>query len=40
MSLHVTNLDTPDQKRSFDHGQLQIANFDGVTIARAVFNPG
>lgn len=38
--LEVKNLDTPDDKRSFEHGDLHLVNLPGATIGRAVFNPG
>lgn len=34
------NLDTPDEKRSFDHGELHLVHLTGATIARASFRPG
>jgi hypothetical protein len=40
MTLAAKNLDTPDQKRSFEHGDMNVVSFDGATIVRAVFNPG
>ena len=40
MTLETKNLDTPDEKRSFEHGDLSVVNVAGVTIGRAVFNPG
>ena|SRR5579872_697207 len=40
MPVHVKNLDTPDDKRSFEHGDLAIVNLPGVTVARAAFRPG
>lgn len=38
--LLTKNLDTPDEKRSFVHGELQAVTLAGVTFARAVFRPG
>jgi hypothetical protein len=40
MTLETKNLDTPDEKRSFEHGDMQVVNIAGATIGRAVFNPG
>lgn len=40
MPLEIKNLDTPDEKRSFEHGDLAIVNLPGMMVARAVFNPG
>ena len=34
------NLDTPDEKRSFDNGELHLVHLTGATIARASFRPG
>lgn len=38
--LLTKNLDTPDEKRSFVHGELHAVNLGGVTFSRAVFRPG
>jgi hypothetical protein len=38
--LVVKNLDTPDEKRSFEHGDLHTVTLGGVTFSRAVFRPG
>jgi hypothetical protein len=40
MTLEARSLDTPDEKRSFDHGEMHIVNVAGATIGRAVFRPG
>ena len=40
MTLEAKNLDTPDEKRSFEHGDIKLVNLAGATIGRAVFNPG
>lgn len=40
MTLEAKNLDTPDQKRSFEHGTMTMVGVAGATIVRAVFNPG
>ena len=40
LTLEVKNLDTPDERRAFEHGSLSVVNLPGVTITRAVFEPG
>jgi mannose-6-phosphate isomerase-like protein (cupin superfamily) len=40
MVCEAKNLDTPDDKRSFDHGQIALVNLPGTTIGRATFAPG
>jgi hypothetical protein len=40
MTLEAKNLDTPHEKRSFQHGDMRVVNISGATIGRAVFNPG
>ncbi len=40
MICEAKNLDNPDEKRSFDHGDIHAVNLSGVTIGRAVFRPG
>ena len=40
MTLAAKNLDTPDQKRSFTHGDMNVVTVAGATIVRAVLNPG
>jgi hypothetical protein len=40
MTLAYKNLDTPDQKRSFEHGDMNVVTLAGATIVRAVLNPG
>jgi hypothetical protein len=40
MTLEAKNLDTPDQKRSFEHGTMTVVTVAGATIVRAVFHPG
>ena len=39
-TLEVKNLDTPDERRTVDHGTIDVANLPGATIARATFQPG
>ncbi len=38
--LLAKNLDTPDTKRTFEHGEVQSVSLGGVTFSRAVFRPG
>ena len=38
--LLAKNLDTPDQARSFEHGELTMVSLGGITFARAAFRPG
>ena len=40
MTLAAKNLGTPDHKRSFEHGDMNVVTIAGATIVRAVFNPG
>jgi predicted small metal-binding protein len=40
MTLAYRNLDTPDQKRSFPHGDMHVVTLAGTTIVRATFGPG
>ena len=40
MTLEAKNLDTPDETRKFEHGEIRIVNVAGATVGRAVFNPG
>jgi hypothetical protein len=40
MVCEAKNLDSPDDKRNFDHGQVQLVHLTGVSIGRAVLNPG
>jgi hypothetical protein len=40
MTLETKNLDTPDEKRTFDNGELHLVEVAGATIGRAVFRPG
>lgn len=39
-ALEATNLDSPDERRTLDHGVIDIANLPGATISRATFEPG
>ncbi|HEV2362132.1 MAG TPA: cupin domain-containing protein [Acidimicrobiales bacterium] len=40
MICEAKNFDTPDDKRNFEHGQLQLVELPGVTFGRAIFGPG
>jgi hypothetical protein len=40
MTLEAKNLDSPEDKRSFEHGELRMVQVGGTTIGRAVLNPG
>jgi len=40
MTLEAKNLDSPDEKRTFEHGGISIVNIGGAVIGRAVFEPG
>ncbi|HEX6518652.1 MAG TPA: cupin domain-containing protein [Streptosporangiaceae bacterium] len=40
MTLEAKNLDLPDDKRSFEHGEVLMVRVADTTIARAVLRPG
>jgi Cupin domain len=40
MTLEAKNLDSPDETRSFENGELRIVNIAGAIVGRAVFKPG
>lgn len=40
MALEAKNLGQPEDKRSFEHGELFMVHVGGSTIGRAVFRPG
>jgi len=40
MTLEAKNLGQPEDKRSFEHGELLMVRVGGSTIGRAVFSPG
>jgi hypothetical protein len=40
MTLEARNLDSPDEKRGFENGEMQVVNIAGATIGRATFRPG
>lgn len=33
MTLQARSLDTPDEKRSFEHGEMNLVTIEGATIA-------
>jgi hypothetical protein len=39
-AIQAKNIDAPDEKISFEHGDVEIVNLDGMTLARATFRPG
>lgn len=39
-TLAAKNLDAPDETRRFRHGEMALVTVAGVTIGRAVFQPG
>lgn len=40
MTLDAKNLDLPEDKRGFEHGEVHMVRVGGRTIGRAVLNPG
>lgn len=40
MTLAAHNLDVPDEVRQFDHGGMAVVTVAGVTVGRALFEPG
>lgn len=40
MTCEAKNIDVPDTKRTFEHGDIQMVDLPGATIARAVLRPG
>lgn len=38
--LESKNIDMPDEKHTFDHGEVQVVHLPGFTVGRAVFRPG
>jgi hypothetical protein len=40
MTLEAKNLDLPEDKRSFEHGEVLMVHVGDFTIGRAVLNPG
>jgi hypothetical protein len=39
-TVAVKNIETPDERRAFEHGSLSVVNLPGLTIARTVYQPG
>jgi hypothetical protein len=39
-TLEAKSLNAPDDRRTLDHGVVDVVNLPGATIARAVFQPG
>jgi mannose-6-phosphate isomerase-like protein (cupin superfamily) len=40
MELQIRRFDRPDETRTFEHGTFEILRIGGVTIGRAVYEPG
>lgn len=40
MTLAARSIDTPDQKRTFEHGVMNVVALAGATVVRAEFGPG
>lgn len=40
MTLQVKSFDSPDESREFHHGAMQVLDLQGVTVGKAVFQPG
>ncbi len=40
MSLISKSLDTPDEKRTFEHGDMGLVSLPGATVIRTAFRPG
>jgi hypothetical protein len=40
MHIESKNLSKPDEKRTFDKGQVELISLGGVTFGRATFQPG
>ena len=38
--LESKNIETPDEKVGFDHGQMNVVNLPGLMLVRARFDPG
>jgi hypothetical protein len=38
--LESKNIATPDEKKSFEHGEVGLVNLAGLTVGRAYFRPG
>ena len=40
MTFAAKSLDSPDEKRTFEHGDINVVNIEGATIGRAIFRAG
>jgi hypothetical protein len=40
LTAEAKNMDAADERRTFEHGSLDIVNLTGATIVRAIFRPG
>ncbi len=40
MTLAAKSIDSPDQKQSFEHGDLNVVTLSGTAFVRADFRPG
>ena len=40
MTLAAKNLETPDETREFNNGEMRVVNVEGATIGLATFKPG
>lgn len=40
MGIDVKSIDTPDEKPTFEHGEVRVVKLGDVSIGRAVFEPG
>lgn len=38
--IMVKSFDAPEETRRFDKGRVELVKFDGVTIGKAIFEPG
>jgi len=38
--LEAKNIDEPDEKYTFEHGEVQLVNLTGMSLGRATFRPG
>ncbi|MBS1836535.1 MAG: cupin domain-containing protein [Actinobacteria bacterium] len=38
--IQIKPIDTPDEDVTFEHGKVEIVHLDGISIARATFQPG
>jgi hypothetical protein len=40
MTLEAKNLDEPEETRAFNNGEMKLVTMSGMTVGRAVFQPG